>query len=121
MGKRTVTQLPFFLTCVGVRDCHNSLYRACDKFFIFFLIAFAVDVDIVGCGEIQIDPRGGNNCTDSQKMDRRIELNIHFWLEQSKRDGLPVEQERKVPRGPPLLALSLSLSVSVMGIQTGFF
>jgi len=37
----------------------------------------------VGCGErFKLTRRGVNNCTDSQKIDNRIELKMHFWLEE---------------------------------------
>lgn len=36
-------------------------------------------------------------------------MNIHFWLARSKRDGLPVEQERKVPTEDPSVSVSICL------------
>lgn len=53
---------------------------------------------------------GWNNCTDSQRWIMELNwMNIHFWLARSKRDGLPDEQERKVPTERTPLSQSLSL------------
>lgn len=70
--------------------------------------------------EIQIDPGGEviTVQTDSQKIDNRIELNINIfgWSNQKE-----LSKKEKFQEGGPLVALNLSLCVSVMCIQTDFF